>query len=226
MCGKKSKRGLRVIALSLVFLVLALSPLAAWPFSFGETESTPTQTLQVPSTEDVEQRQQVALLKQQIEQLENQLSESQKMLDTLSNNLEKSGVKLNNTQATAESLLNEIESLKSFLKASEDSRKALETEYDTLLAEYNLKASEADGYYQEATAMTAKYNALKGKQKSITTTVGTAAVMKDGKYGIDVTAGVNFGKVGVFTGATYMFDEDSLMKPADLMYKAGFAFTF
>jgi predicted RNase H-like nuclease (RuvC/YqgF family) len=226
MCGKKSKRGLRVIALSLVFLVLALSPLAAWPFSFGETESTPTQTLQVPSTEDVEQRQQVALLKQQIEQLENQLSESQKMLDTLSNNLEKSGVKSNNTQATAESLLNEIESLKSFLKASEDSRKALETEYDTLLAEYNLKASEADGYYQEATAMTAKYNALKGKQKSITTTVGTAAVMKDGKYGIDVTAGVNFGKVGVFTGATYMFDEDSLMAPADLMYKAGFAFTF
>jgi septal ring factor EnvC (AmiA/AmiB activator) len=226
MCGKKSKRGSRVIALSLVFLVLALSPLAAWPFSFGETESTPTQTLQVPSTEDVEQRQQVALLKQQIEQLENQLSESQKMLDTLSNNLEKSGVKLNNTQATAESLLNEIESLKSFLKASEDSRKALETEYDTLLAEYNLKASEADGYYQEATAMTAKYKALKGKQKSITTTVGTAAVMKDGKYGIDVTAGVNFGKVGVFGGATYMFDEDSLMKPADLMYKAGFAFTF
>lgn len=226
MCGKKSKRGLRVIALSLVFLVLALSPLAAWPFSFGKTESTPTQTLQVPSTEDVEQRQQVALLKQQIGQLENQLSESQKMLDTLSGNLEKSGVKLNNTQATAESLLNEIDSLKSFLKASEESRKALETEYDTLLAEYDLKAAESDGYYQDAIDVTAKYNAIKGKQKNITTTVGTAAVMKDGKYGIDVTAGVNFGKVGVFGGATYMFGQDSLTKPADLMYKAGFAFTF
>jgi PAB1-binding protein PBP1 len=154
------------------------------------------------------------------------LAESKRMLDTLSSNLEKSGVKLNNTAATAQSLLNEIENLKNFLKASEDSRKALETEYDTLVEEYKLKSDEANRYFQEATEAVAKYNAVKDRNKKITTTVGTAAVMKDGRYGMDVTAGVNFGKVGVFGGAVYMFGQDSFTKPADLMYKAGFTWTF
>jgi len=133
---------------------------------------------------------------------------------------------LNNTVATAESLLNEIENLKGFLKASEDSRIALATEYDALVAEYQLKADEANKYFQEASEAVAKYNAVKDSKKSITTTIGMAGVMKDGKYGMDVTAGVNFGKVGVFGGAVYMFGQDSLLKPADLMYKAGLTWTF
>ncbi|MEA4865369.1 MAG: hypothetical protein VB088_08225 [Sphaerochaeta sp.] len=228
MCARKSKHGLRLIVVSFVLLVSVLQPVsAAWPFFFGEkkVETYPTQTLQVPTT-DPAQAEQVALLKSQIKELENRLADSQKMLDTLSNNLEKSGVKLDNTQATAESLLNEIETTKTFLKASEDSRIALETEYNKLLAEYQLKSDEANRYFQEATEAVAKYNAVKDRNKKITTTVGTAAVMKDGRYGMDVTAGVNFGKVGVFGGAVYMFGQDSFTKPAELMYKAGFTWTF
>jgi seryl-tRNA synthetase len=213
---------------SFVLLVLALQPVsAAWPFFFGEkTQASPTQTDPVQNTAVEQKEAEIALLKQQIRQLDNQLAESKRMLDTLSSNLEKSGVKLNNTVATAESLLNEIENLKSFLKASEDSRKALETEYDTLVEEYKLKSDEANRYFQEATEAVAKYNAVKDRNKKITTTVGTAAVMKDGRYGMDVTAGVNFGKVGVFGGAVYMFGQDSFTKPAELMYKAGFTWTF
>jgi seryl-tRNA synthetase len=213
---------------SFVLLVLALQPVsAAWPFFFGEkTPASPTQTDPAQNTVVEQKEAEIALLKQQIRQLDNQLAESKRMLDTLSSNLEKSGVKLNNTVATAESLLNEIENLKSFLKASEDSRKALETEYDTLVEEYKLKSDEANRYFQEATEAVAKYNAVKDRNKKITTTVGTAAVMKDGRYGMDVTAGVNFGKVGVFGGAVYMFGQDSFTKPAELMYKAGFTWTF
>jgi seryl-tRNA synthetase len=213
---------------SFVLLVSVLQPVsAAWPFFFGEkTQASPTQTDPVQNTAVEQKEAEIALLKQQIRQLDNQLAESKRMLDTLSSNLEKSGVKLNNTVATAESLLNEIENLKSFLKASEDSRKALETEYDTLVEEYKLKSDEANRYFQEATEAVAKYNAVKDRNKKITTTVGTAAVMKDGRYGMDVTAGVNFGKVGVFGGAVYMFGQDSFTKPADLMYKAGFTWTF
>jgi predicted RNase H-like nuclease (RuvC/YqgF family) len=213
---------------SFVLLVSVLQPVsAAWPFFFGEkTQASPTQTDPVQNTAVEQKEAEIALLKQQIRQLDNQLAESKRMLDTLSSNLEKSGVKLNNTVATAESLLNEIENLKSFLKASEDSRKALETEYDTLVEEYKLKSDEANKYFQEATEAVAKYNAVKDRNKKITTTVGTAAVMKDGRYGMDVTAGVNFGKVGVFGGAVYMFGQDSFTKPAELMYKAGFTWTF
>ncbi len=228
MCARKSKHGLRLIVVSFVLLVSVLQPVsAAWPFFFGEkTQASPTQTDPVQNTAVEQKEAEIALLKQQIRQLDNQLAESKRMLDTLSSNLEKSGVKLNNTVATAESLLNEIENLKSFLKASEDSRKALETEYDTLVEEYKLKSDEANKYFQEATEAVAKYNAVKDRNKKITTTVGTAAVMKDGRYGMDVTAGVNFGKVGVFGGAVYMFGQDSFTKPAELMYKAGFTWTF
>lgn len=228
MCARKSKHGLRLIVVSFVLLVSVLQPVsAAWPFFFGEkTQASPTQTDPVQNTAVEQKEAEIALLKQQIKQLDNQLAESQRMLDTLSSNLEKSGVKLNNTAATAQSLLNEIENLKSFLKASEDSRKALETEYDTLVEEYKLKSDEANKYFQEATEAVAKYNAVKDRSKKITATVGTAAVMKDGRYGMDVTAGVNFGKVGVFGGAVYMFGQDSFTKPADLMYKAGFTWTF
>lgn len=228
MCARKSKHGLRLIVVSFVLLVSVLQPVsAAWPFFFGEkTQASPTQTDPVQNTAVEQKEAEIALLKQQIKQLDGQLAESKRMLDTLSSNLEKSGVKLNNTVATAESLLNEIENLKSFLKASEDSRKALETEYDTLVEEYKLKSDEANRYFQEATEAVAKYNAVKDRNKKITTTVGTAAVMKDGRYGMDVTAGVNFGKVGVFGGAVYMFGQDSFTKPAELMYKAGFTWTF
>lgn len=229
MCGRKSNHGLRLIVVSFVLLVLALQPVsAAWPFFFGgqKTETSPTQIDQGQSTVVEQKEAEIALLKQQLKQLDSQLAESKKMLDTLSTNLEKSGVRLNNTQATAESLLNEIANLKTFLQASEDSRTALATEYDTLVAEYQIKTDEANKYFQEASEAVAKYNAIKDKKKSITTTVGTAAVMQDGQFGLDVTAGVNFGSVGVFGGATYMFGQDSLLKPADLMYKAGFAFTF
>lgn len=228
MCARKSKHGLRLIVVSFVLLVSVLQPVsAAWPFFFGEkTQASPTQTDPVQNTAVEQKEAEIALLKQQIRQLDNQLAESKRMLDTLSSNLEKSGVKLNNTAATAQSLLNEIENLKSFLKASEDSRKALETEYDTLVEEYKLKSDEANKYFQEATEAVAKYNAVKDRNKKITATVGTAAVMKDGRYGMDVTAGVNFGKVGVFGGAVYMFGQDSFTKPAELMYKAGFTWTF
>lgn len=228
MCGKKSNHGLRLIVVSFVLLVLALQPVsAAWPFFFGEKiPASPTQTDPAQNTVVEQKEEEIALLKQQLKQLDGQLSESKRMLDTLSSNLEKSGVKLNNTVATAESLLNEIENLKGFLKASEDSRIALATEYDALVAEYQLKADEANKYFQESSEAVAKYNAVKDSKKSITTTIGMAGVMKEGKYGMDVTAGVNFGKVGVFGGAVYMFGQDSLLKPADLMYKAGLTWTF
>lgn len=229
MCARKSKHGLRLIVVSFVLLVLALQPVsAAWPFFFGEkkVETYPTQTDPVQNTVVEQKEAEIALLKQQLKQLDGQLAESKRMLDTLSSNLEKSGVKLNNTAATAQSLLNEIDNLKSFLTASEESRTALESEYDALVAEYQLKSDEANKYFQEATEAVAKYNAVKNAKKAITTTIGTAAVMKDGQYGMDVTAGVNFGKMGVFGGATYMFGQDSFLKPAELMYKAGVAFTF
>lgn len=229
MCGKKSNHGLRLIVVSFVLLVLALQPVsAAWPFFFGgqKNETYPTQTDPAQNTAVEQKEAEIALLKQQLKQLDGQLAESKRMLDTLSSNLEKSGVKLNNTVATAESLLNEIENLKGFLKASEDSRTALETEYDALVAEYDLKADEANRYFQEASEAVANYNAVKDQRKTITTTVGMAAVMKEGRYGMDVTAGVNFGPVGVFGGAVYMFGQDDLFKPADLMYKAGLTWTF
>lgn len=46
---------------------------------------------------------------------------------------------------------------------------------------------------------TARYNALQSnqtKKRLVTTTIGSAAVYKEGAWGLDVTAGVNFGPVG------------------------------
>lgn len=234
MCGKKSKHGLRAIVVSFVLLVLVLSPLAAWPFSFGKQEvqsPSPVQIYQDQSTEtEAELLQRVKLLESQLKESESLRIESSKQLEILSDNLEKSGVKLGNTQATAESLLNEIDTLRRFLDSSEASRIALEIEYEALLADYHEKASEANDYFQQASDATAKYNATitsKPKKRLVTASVGSAAVYKAGNWGIDVTAGVNFGPVGIFGGAVYMFDgEDTFTKPGDLMYKAGLMFTF
>lgn len=230
MCGKKLRIGRRAIIVSLLFLVLALQPLLAWPFSFGKQStptSSPTQTVQVQKTEDGS-KEVIQSLKLRVKQLEDQLNESNTMLDNLSRNLEKSGTKLNNTQATAESLLNEIESLKNFLQASETSRFNLENEYDQLVADYDLKADEANKLFQQASIATAKYNALASqKEKSPwSTTVGAAAVMQGGEYGVDATLGVGYGPVTLFGGATYMLDNDFSFKLDDLAFKAGLTYTF
>lgn len=101
----------------------------------------------------------------------------------------------------------------------------IEEAYDALLEEYQAKHAESESYYLQAVDTTAKLNAIKPK-KLITTTLGTAAVYHQGSYGIDVTAGVNFGPAGVFVGATYMFGEDSFLAMGDMAYKAGLTFTF
>lgn len=236
MCARKSRHGLRLIAVSSVLLVLVLSPLAAWPFSFGKQEVDPATSLSTSpaypdlSTELAKEKASNASLRTQLKELENQASASSKKLETLSTNLEKSGVKLDNTLATAESLLSEIYTLRSLLETSENSRIAMENKYDLLWADYQAKVDESNGYFQQATDAAARYNALQAnqpKKRLVTATVGSAAVYKNGAWGLDVTAGVNFGPVGVFGGAVYMFDGvDSFMKPADLMYKAGLTFTF
>ena len=230
MCGKKLRIGRRAIIVSLLFLVLALQPLLAWPFNFGKQStptSSPTQTVQVQNTEDGS-KEVIQSLKLRVKQLEDQLNESNTMLDNLSRNLEKSGTKLNNTQATAESLLNEIESLKNFLQASETSRFNLENEYDQLVADYDLKVDEANKLFQQASIATAKYNALASqKEKSPwSTTVGAAAVMQGGEYGVDATIGVGYGPVTLFGGATYMLDNDFSFRLDDLAFKAGLTYTF
>lgn len=230
MCGKKLRIGRRAIIVSLLFLVLALQPLLAWPFNFGKQStptSSPTQTVQVQNTEDGS-KEVIQSLKLRVKQLEDQLNESNTMLDNLSRNLEKSGTKLNNTQATAESLLNEIESLKNFLQASETSRFNLENEYDQLVADYDLKVDEANKLFQQVSIATAKYNALASqKEKSPwSTTVGAAAVMQGGEYGVDATLGVGYGPVTLFGGATYMLDNDFSFRLDDLAFKAGLTYTF
>jgi septal ring factor EnvC (AmiA/AmiB activator) len=235
MCAKRSRHGLRLIVASFVLLVLVLSPLAAWPFSFGNQEA-PAQSLSTSpaypdlSTELAKEKASNASLKTQLKELESQVSASNKKLETLSTNLEKSGVKLDNTLATAESLLSEIYTLRNLLETSENSRIAMENEYDLLLADYQAKVDESNAYFQQATDATARYNALQSnqtKKRLVTTTIGSAAVYKEGAWGLDVTAGVNFGSIGVFGGAVYMFNgQDSFLKPADLMYKAGLTFTF
>lgn len=230
MCGKKLRIGRRAIIVSLLFLVLALQPLLAWPFNFGKQStptSSPTQTVQVQNTEDGS-KEVIQSLKLRVKQLEDQLNESNTMLDNLSRNLEKSGTKLNNTQATAESLLNEIESLKNFLQASETSRFNLENEYDQLVADYDLKVDEGNELFQQASIATAKYNALASqKEKSPwSTTVGAAAVMQGGEYGVDATIGVGYGPVTLFGGATYMLDNDFSFRLDDLAFKAGLTYTF
>jgi len=230
MCGKKLRIGRRAIIVSLLFLVLALQPLLAWPFNFGKQStptSSPTQTVQVQNTEDGS-KEVIQSLRLQVRQLTDQLNESNTMLDNLSRNLEKSGTKLNNTQATAESLLNEIESLKNFLQASETSRFNLENEYDQLVADYDLKADEVNKLFQQASIATAKYNALASQKKKSpwSTTVGAAAVMQGGEYGVDATLGVGYGPVTLFGGATYMLDNDFSFKLDDLAFKAGLTYTF
>ena len=236
MCVRKSKLGLRLIAVSFVLLVLVLSPLAAWPFSFGKQDPVPPSPSPVLIYQDLsteteaEYLQQIKLLESQLRESEALRIESSKMLETLSETLEKSGTKLDNSKATAESLLSEIATLRRYLESSEASRKALENEYDLLLAEYHAKVDEVNAYFQQASDATARYNATianQPKKRLITTTIGSAAVYKEGQWGLDVTAGINFGQVGVFGGAVYMFNgEDSFLKPADLMYKAGLTFTF
>ena len=229
MCSRKLKIGRRAIIVSLLFLVLALQPLLAWPFSFGKQStptSSPTPTVQVQNTTDAD-KEVIQSLKLQVKQLTDQLTESQTMLNTLSSNLEKSGTRLNNTQATAESLLNEIESLKSYLQASETSRVNLETDYDQLKIEYDLKVDEVNKLFQQASVATAKYNALASQKKSPwSTTVGAAAVMKGADYGIDATLGVGYGPVTLFGGATYMLNDGFSFKLDDLAIKAGLTFTF
>lgn len=230
MCSRKLKIGRRAIIVSLLFLVLALQPLLAWPFSFGKQStptSSPTPTVQVQNTTDAD-KEVIQSLKLQVKQLTDQLGESQKMLNDLSSNLEKSGTKLNNTQATAESLLNEIGSLKSSLQVSETLRVNSENEYDQLVADYDLKADEVNKLFQQASIATAKYNALASqKEKSPwSTTVGAAAVMQGGEYGVDATLGVGYGPVTLFGGATYMLDNDFSFRLDDLAFKAGLTYTF
>ena len=230
MCSKKSKLGRRAIIVSLLFLVLGLQPLLAWPFSFGKPStptSSPTPTAQVQNIEDGS-KEEIQSLKLLVKQLEGQLNESSKMLNNLTSNLEKSGTKLNNTQATAESLLNEIGSLKTLLEVSETSRVNSEIEYDQLVADYDLKADEVNKLFQQASIATAKYNALASQKKKSpwSTTVGAAAVMQGGEYGVDATLGVGYGPVTLFGGATYMLDNDFSFRLDDLAFKAGLTYTF
>jgi len=103
---------------------MVLSPLAAWPFSFGKQEVDQATSLSTSpaypdlSTELAKEKASNASLRTQLKELENQASASSKKLETLSTNLEKSGVKLDNTLATAESLLSEIYTLCSLLEPS------------------------------------------------------------------------------------------------------------
>ena len=228
MCSKKSKNGLRLIVASCVLLALVLSPLAAWPFSFGKA-ATPVETYQVQPSQDASKTQELQALIQSLKlsksELEAKLTEQQKMLDTLSSNLNASGTQINNTKATAESLLSEIENLKLSLQSSEAIYDALKTDYDALALDYDLKVIESDTYFQQATKATEKYNA--NKKTLWSTTVGAAAVIKGGEYGVDATVGVGYGPITLFGGATYMLGDGPFsFKLDDLAYKAGLTFTF
>ena len=227
MCSKKSKNGLRLIVVSFVLSVLVLSPLAAWPFSFGKAD-TPADNYQVQPSQDIEKIQelkdQIQSLKQSKNELEVKLTEQQKMLDTLSSNLKASGTQINNTKATAESLLTEIESLKRSLQSSETVYSSLKSDYDALAFEYQAKVDESAGYFKQATKATEKFNAIKKSPWS--TTIGAAAVLKGGEYGVDATLGVGYGPVTLFGGATYMLDNDFSFRLDDLAFKAGLTYTF
>jgi len=226
MCGKKSKHGLRLIVASFVLLALLLQPLAAWPFSFGKADTQ--ETYQVQPSQDVSKTQElqdlIQSLKQSKSELEVKLKEQQKMLDTLSSNLAASGTQINNTKATAESLLSEIGSLKLSLQSSEAIYSSLKNDYDALTLEYMIKVDESAVYFQQATKATEKYNAT--KKSSWSTTVGAAAVMKGGDYGVDATLGIGYGPVTLFGGATYMLNNGFSFSLDDMAYKAGLTFTF
>lgn len=219
------------LSVSCVILVLVLGQLAAWPTWLtgkpAETEVLQIQTSPGQTIEDAS-KEQILLLRSQVKELESLSSGLQKKLDTLTNNLEKSGTKLNNTAATAESLLTEIEKLRDYSQALETSREVLENDYDALKAEYDLKADEANKYFQGETNAVAKYNAIASQKKNLwSTTVGAAAVMKGGEYGVDATVGVGYGPITIFGGATYMLGDGPFsFKMDDLAYKAGLTFTF
>lgn len=214
-----------------VILVLVLGSLAAWPtWLTGKPAETETLHIQSsPAQNTVENQETIKSLKLSVKQLESQLSEYQKQQETLNSNLEKSGAKLNDTAATAASLLNEIDNLKTLLEISETSRISSENEYALLKADHDLKVKEADRYFQEGSKAVAKYNALAEQKKENlwSTTVGAAAVMKGGEYGVDATVGVGYGPITIFGGATYMLGDGPFsFKMDDLAYKAGLTFTF
>lgn len=227
MCSKKSKNGLRLIVVSFVLLALALSPLAAWPFSFGKS-ATPVESYQIQPSQDASKIQElqdlIQSLKQSKNELEVKLKEQQKMLDTLSSNLRASGTQYNDTKATAESLLSEIGNLKRSLQSSETIYNSLKSDYDNLAIEYQLKIDESAEYFKQATKATEKYNAT--KKSSWSTTIGAAAVMKGGEYGVDATLGIGYGPVTLFGGATYMLGDGFSFKLDDLAFKAGLTYTF
>ena len=110
MWGKYSRGYGKIVAVSLL-LVLVLSPLAAsWPFNFG----TKAKTVAVDSST----MEQLNLL---IDQLETQLTEQEQ--------------KLSNSNATIASLSKELSIVKALLPVSEASYKTLKGEYDRLVAE-------------------------------------------------------------------------------------------
>lgn len=237
MCSKKLSLGSRLMAMSVVLLVLVLSPLAAWPFSFGKTAPAET-TYQILASQDqstsVIDQELIQSLKRKNEQLNKVLAEQETKLKTYEESLQKQikaeGTTSQNSNVSLASLLKEIESLKGLSTTYKASYAKIKTDYDELKLAYDAVAAERDTYFQEATDAVAKYNAIPD-QGMFHFAMGAATIYRPSNkdLGLETNVGFGYGDAMITIGAIYNLEKGFKLADIsldDVSYRIGLQIGF
>jgi len=239
MCGKKSKRGLKNIAILSLLLLVALQPLAAWKLpawlTGGETEVQPvSKTLLGESKqEDLETIQSQALYITELEQQLNSLIpilEGYKKLEQDYKTLyQEKGLWSKDLRTSIENSLELLGSLSALTMTAEEISKSDKQDYDIVVKAYAEKADESNEYFKELADAEAKLAAIEKTKWS--GMVGATALFKPSalEYGVGLELGVGYGSWMLKVGADYYIPTDIALSGfsfKDLDYRAGLQFTF
>lgn len=237
MCLKKLSLGSRLMVMSIVLLALVLSPLAAWPFSFGKTAPEETTYQVLPSqgapTSDSDQAL-IQSLKLKNEELIKVLSEQEAKLKTYEESLQKQikaeGTTSQNSNVSLTNLLKEIESLKGLSTTYKASYAKVKTDYDELKLAYDAVVVERNTYFQEATVAVEKFNSIP-KESMFHFAVGTAAIFRPSNkdLGIETNVGFGYGDAMISIGAIYNLEKGFKLTDIsldDVSYRIGLQIGF
>lgn len=236
MCLKKLSLGSRLMVMSIVLLALVLSPLAAWPFSFGKTAPEETTYQVLPSqgapTSDSDQAL-IQSLKLKNEELIKVLSEQEAKLKTYEESLQKQikaeGTTSQNSNVSLMSLLKEIESLKGLSTTYKASYAKVKTDYDELKLAYDAVVVERNTYFQEATEAVAVANSP--EKASFHFAMGSAAIYRPSNkdLGLETNVGFGYGDAMITIGAIYNLEKGFKLTDIsldDVSYRIGLQIGF
>lgn len=238
MCGKKSKHGLKSIAILLVLSVLALQPLAAWAWPSWLTGEDVEQQASMPLVQESkpEDLEKIQSLQQSIVDYETQLKnlipvynkyvQLEKELKTL---LIENDLWQEDLKTSIQSLVASSTKLETLVPIAQEIQEQTKTEYDDVVIAYEEKAAESDEYFKDLADSEAKLDAATRTRWS--GILGATALFSPDtmEYGVGVEMGIGFDAWTFKVGADYYIPTGFSLSGfglKDLDYRAGLTFTF